>query len=798
MPTKVRRRATKTADQRNTQRRAKAPKAPSSLDDNARTVQAVIATDTPVAIYDDMGNGEYGYVDEVLLPGGMQSVDVMRLRLDHNTYGSRGVIGRVSELETNATEVTGLLHFSRAADVDEIYQRVREGNLDAVSIGATYRMKDTTTLQPGQSQTFGGVKYTATKNPMRIVQKWTPTETSVVDEGADPRAVIRSKQRSKVRTPSETTQQLRRTKPGDGGPIFNKGDGMTKTKRRVTRVGAQSANVQRNQDATERQAKRARAAVAATVALDNAALDQADDQNDEHEQTARAHHANRVAEIDRRADRQAAAAGASPEQAETIRREERARVARIRELGQGQPDEMVTRAIDDGLSPEQFGLAVLERLRGVSAGHQTAQSGNGVDRAPAGHVRRNAPTAESLQAGLLMRAGINLQNPIFATEQARTVLERQNVGWLYRMNADIEDQGNSELEQIVDLGRRFANDSAPRTCERLLQVAHLDEGDDHEETVHRAFSTPFLPRVFGSIVSVGLVQGYLEYQDSTVGWVAEADWSDFRQNQPIGIDATQGLRKHTASTRAKSVDFADFGEAYSVARYTGYFALDEIHVINDAVGMGQTVPRQLGEMAARLRPDLIYAAMQRNANLADGTPWFDASRGNVIFSNALSLDNLGKAEALMAAQTVKTKSGVARPLNLMAGWLIVPRALRPLGKQIVSSTLVVSGSATTQGNVNPFDGEYQLRSDARLDIGVIDPDTETKTTGSTSDFFIAERSGQQAVQVGYRRGTGRAPSVRARPLMAPGEFGWGWDVAHDIGLGVLRPGAMVRSRSAAS
>lgn len=797
MATKVRRRSNQ-ADQRNTQRRAKAPKAPSTLDDTARTVRAVIATDTPVAIYDDMGNGEYGYVDEVLLPAGMQSVDIMRLRLDHQTYGSRGVIGRVSELETNETEVTGLLHFSQAADVDEIYQRVREGNLDAVSIGATYRMKDTTTLQPGQSQTFNGRKYTATKNPMRIVEKWTPTETSVVDEGADPRAVIRSKQRGKVRTPNATTQQLQRTKPGSGGPIFNKGDGMTKTKRRVTRVGAQSADVQAAQQGRARRATRA--AVAATLALDNATLDDtADALAPEVIETAeRSHHANRVAEIDRRADRQAAAAGASPEQAETIRREERARVARIRELGQGQPEELVARAINEGLTAEQFGLAVLERLRGESAGHQTQQSGDGVNRAPAGHVSRNAPTAESLQAGLLMRAGINLQNPIFATEQARTVLERQNVGWLYRFNADIAEEGNSELEQIVDLGRRFANDSAPRTCERLLQVAQLNEGDDHEETVHRAFSTPFLPRVFGSIVSVGLIQGYLEYQDSTVGWVAEADWADFRQNQPIGIDATQGLRKHTANTRAKSVDFADFGEAYSVARYTGYFALDEIHVINDAVGMGQTVPRQLGEMAARLRPDLIYAAMQRNANLADGNPWFHSSRGNVIFSNPLSLDNLGKAEALMAAQTVATKSGVARPLNLMAGWLVVPRALRPLGKQIVSSTLVVSGSTTTQGNINPFDGEYQLRSDARLDIGVIDPDTETKTTGSTSDFFIAERSGQQAIQVGYRRGTGRAPSVRARPLMAPGEFGWGWDVAHDIGLGVLRPGAMVRSRSAAS
>ena len=784
---------------RTTQRRATPPRAPRTLEADARTVRAVIATDTPVEIYDELGNGQWGAVDEVLLPAGMVDVPKLRLRVDHETYGSRGVIGRVSELETTDTEVLGTLHFSKAADVEEIYQRVAEGNLDSVSVGATYRIKDTVTLQPGESQNIGGKKYTAGKNPMRIVSKWTPTETSVVDEGADPRAVIRSK----IRTRKPQMPQLHETLPGDGGSISHKGEQMTKRVRRATQGGAQAAAVQRTAEKNERQRRARRAAVAQTV-VDDAQTDN-DDDDDATDELApeviasaeRSHHGNRLAQIDRRAQT-AAGDNASPEEVQRIRVAERARVARIRELGQGQPEDLVTRAIEDGLSAEQFGLAVLERMRGISAGHQTSQSGDGVNRAPAAHVRRNAPSVEGLQAGLLMRSGINLQNPVFATEQARVVLERANVGWLHRFNAEIADNGNGETERVVDLGRRFVSDSAPRTCERILELSGTQDSEDYEETVHRAFSTPFLPRVFGSIVSVGMIQGYMEYADSTLGWVAEADWSDFRQNQPIGIDGTQGLRKHTPNTRAKSVDFSDFGEAYALARYTGYFALDEMHVINDAVGMNQTIPQQLGRMAAQLRTDLVYATMQRNPVLADGTPWFDSSRGNVIFSNALSLDNLGKAEALMAAQTVKTKAGISKPLNLMAGWLIVPRALRPLGKQIVSSASVVSGSTTTQGNVNPYAGEYQLRSDARLDIGVIDPDTEAKTTGSATDWFIGETTGQQGIQVGYRTGTGRAPQVRVRPLTAPGEFGYGWDIAHDLGLGVLRPGAMVRSRSAAS
>lgn len=769
--------ATKTARRRKSaltktaQRRAAPARVPGSLNANERTVRATIATDTPVAIWDDLGNGEYGWIDEVLLPNGMQEPPKMALRLDHNIWSSRGVIGRVYDFEITDAEVNATLRFSRAADVEEIYTRVAEGNLDSVSIGATYRMKDTTTLQPGQTARFGSRKYTAADRPMRIVEKWLPTETSVVDNPADPRAVIRTAK--KPRTQLDAI-------PGTGGPISNRREAMkTKTKRgQETRTKGQSETAGRRQAA-----RRAVASVVATDATEPAGADSV-------QRAERSTPREQIETADRRAIAQAGA-NATAEQIETARREERTRVSRIRELGQGQPDDLITRAINDGLSAEQFGLAVLERMRGQSAGHATQQSGDGVNRAPAVHNRRGA-TVEALQAAVLMRAGISLQNPVFGTDAARTVLERSGCGWLYRFNAEIGNDGNSDLEQFVDVGRRFSADSAARTCERILDLEGKNDGGDVEEMVQRSFSSPYLPRVFGAIVSVGLIQGYAEFPDSTVGWTAEADWPDFRPNQPIGLDATQGLRRHTRGTQAKDVDFGDYGESYALSRYTGRFVLDDMDIIDDTVGANQTMPAQMGQMAARLRPDLVYAVLQANAALKDGTALFHANRGNVVTANPLSLDNLGKAEAAMAAQTVKTKSGVARPINLMAGWLIVPRALRPLGKQIVASATVVHGNATQTGNVNPFAGEYQLRSDARLDVGVVNPVNEQKLGGSASTWYIVEQSGQQALQVGFRRGTGRAPTIRVRPLAGPGEFGIGWDIAHDVGVGVIKPAAMVR------
>ena len=780
-------------------RRIAAPNdAPKTLDAGARTVRAIIATDTPVREYDWENDA---YFDEVLIPSGMIEPKKMALRVDHYRGSSRDVIGRVFDFRYTKNEVEATLRFNSAADVDEVFQRVAEGDLEAVSISAAYRMADTIEIPAGESHTVAGVKYTASRDcVMRLVTRWTPDETSVVDKGADHRALIRSaigtKRARDLTLSNPTDEKFSR---------FQKGAKMPRRIKPVeTNTGAATKTQRRRR--TRDDIADATKPGAGGVAVADGDDDETDD-DDAGEQTTRSGSKTKkatdaaLARIEKLLAKYEGKDGDDDDEQETkrsaakqARDEERARISRIRELGQGQPDKLVSRAINEGWTPEQFGLKVLERMQHRSAQTTTRQSGDGVTRAPAGHVRNNAATLEGLQAAVLLRAGHRLDNPAFATEAGRMLLERNHLGWLYRMNAGIEEHGNSDLERNIDVGRRFVTDSAARTCERILEV-NTKNGPtgDVEEIVQRAFSNPFLPRVFGSIISVGLIVGYTEYADSTTGWTSEADWADFRNNQPIGIDANGSLRRHTRSTEAKDVDIADFGEAYAVARYTGKFQIDEMDIIDDLVGANQQMPAQMGRMAARLRPDLVYSVLLGNANLADGVPLFHTSRGNIVTGAALGIPGLQTAEAALATQVIRSKSGRATTMNLQAGFLIVPRTLRAVGKQTIGSTSVVHGNTTQTGNVNPHDGEYQLRSDARLDAGVTDPRTEQTVAGSTSNWYIAERSGQMTMQVGYRRGTGRAPQIRVRPLNSPGQFGIGWDIAHDIGVGVVTPRGMVRS-----
>ncbi len=165
---------------------------------------------------------------------------------------------------------------------------------------------------------------------------------------------------------------------------------------------------------------------------------------------------------------------------------------------------------------------------------------------------------ETLQAGFMMRNGIDPVNPLFATDQAWSMLHRAGMEWIYELNRDLKGRGRSNLEGTLDTARRLHADKPIRTCERLLEIRGRGAVPSNPDViVERSFGTSYLPRVFGAYINAGMILGYLEYADSTKGWTDEADWNDFKENQPIGIDPSSKLQLHTRGTVAKDLEFVD-------------------------------------------------------------------------------------------------------------------------------------------------------------------------------------------------------------------------------------------------
>ncbi|OWY59100.1 hypothetical protein B7486_76375, partial [cyanobacterium TDX16] len=95
-----------------------------------------------------------------------------------------------------------------------------------------------------------------------------------------------------------------------------------------------------------------------------------------------------------------------------------------------------------------------------------------------------------------------------------------------------------------------------------------------------------------------------------------------------------------------------------------------------------------------------------------------------------------------------------------------------------------AGSVTERGAKNVIsDLNLQVVGDGRLENGLVDPDSGSTLSGSSSTWYLASNMGH-TIEVGYLRGTGRAPRVRPFKLDR-GQWGIGWDVRMEIGAKAL-------------
>ena len=159
-----------------------------TADNDAMSIEAIVATDNPVEVHD---YARRETVDEVLRIDGVELPDQVPLIENHDRSSLDMVVGAVRSLAPeNGTRIVGRLFFSRDDErATRAWNKVRQGHINAVSVG--YRILQQTTIPTGQSATIRGRVYTATNRPLRVVTSWTLKEVSLVPIGADPNAKTR-------------------------------------------------------------------------------------------------------------------------------------------------------------------------------------------------------------------------------------------------------------------------------------------------------------------------------------------------------------------------------------------------------------------------------------------------------------------------------------------------------------------------------------------------------------------------------------------------------------------------------
>lgn len=160
-----------------------------SYDPETRTVEAIIATETPVTRRDVRGSYLEVLTADTLDLTSVQGVPVLD---SHRTASVRDVIGRVVEITREENQVIAKLQISSADDVQPIAQRIADGSLTGISIG--YRVAGWTENESPQGRS---------KTP----KEWKILEVTLTSNPADPNARIRQTPYGEMTMP-ETLETL--------------------------------------------------------------------------------------------------------------------------------------------------------------------------------------------------------------------------------------------------------------------------------------------------------------------------------------------------------------------------------------------------------------------------------------------------------------------------------------------------------------------------------------------------------------------------------------------------------------
>jgi hypothetical protein len=374
-----------------------------------------------------------------------------------------------------------------------------------------------------------------------------------------------------------------------------------------------------------------------------------------------------------------------------------------------------------------------------------------------------------LEGALLIRAGGQIDHPKFQSHMTSGLLPT----WL---RASLND---STKNQIMDEAFRVSQMSAVDIAAESLRASGRQVPRDRFEMIRAAFSSGSLTNVITTSMNAILIATYLDYPDSTIGWVKENDVANYLLQERPRVTKGQSLSPMPENMTADHHSMSDVAETYKVQRYGGQFVVDEIAIINDSLGAIQDKPREMGAGAARLRSDLVWAEIMSNPTLtATGRSLFNSTDANLLTSTSLTHANLKVALARMALIRENSVN-----LNIMPTHIAVPPSLRDTAREFIGSdTIVVAGSTdVTKGNVNPiFDYNLALITDPRLENGVVHPETGTTHAGSSTTWYLFSAF-SPGIEVGFLRGTGRMPRTVTEPLTG-GQFGTRWIVTHTVGI----------------
>lgn len=707
-----------------------------SIDDEARSVEATLSSETPVLMFDWQ---RWEYVPEVLLTSGMQVPRNKQVPLldSHDRSSMSRQLGSVRDIRKEDTASAGMLVYSSVHENE--WTKVREGHATDVSVG--YQVIERKYIPEGKSKTIKGRVF---EGPVNLVTKWRLSEVSQTPIGADEQAKLRG----------FDPADLPRGFFDPASPPQRRKYAMDSELRALLEELGLDAEAE--DDTAQRflvdNADRIRAAFVANqpTTPDNGRTHGSDGAATQGEDLAAA-----VRRLTQRLDEH-------PNVEETIQRalaerdQQRAvfreNVDGLCELA-GITDETFVRSLYDQADEAAVRQAILdhraERSQGLDIGHQPMRTG----------AAQRDKLRSAMGTALIMRSFNRCQvmNPNSPHVRAREEITEQ----IFPAAQRAADWEHFQYATLLDIARECLRmdgyDLRGLNNDDVAMVA-LGFGDQigirsSDPAFHTTGSFPFIVQ---DAMNKSMMLGYVEFPSTwqmvmTVGDAVP----DFKTIHRMQIGALPNLPIWDGKSVPGDVSHKDEEETYAVECRSAKLSFDYKLLVNNDMGVISRQPQKFGDAAARTVNAVAWAQITGNPTMRDGqalfleTPAGNRKRQNLTTgAGAPSSTTIGALTNLMmqmrGSNTPEEDEG-QDILALMPRYIVGPSALRTTILKEVRSIADPNGTHA---------GEANLSNDL---IPVIEPLLDASST--TAWYLFAETNRVETVEVTFLQGQ-EQPRVR--------------------------------------
>jgi hypothetical protein len=352
--------------------------------------------------------------------------------------------------------------------------------------------------------------------------------------------------------------------------------------------------------------------------------------------------------------------------------------------------------------------------------------------APAIHVvAKPANDAKVVEAALCMAGGL--------TDVEKKYDERT-------LEAAHARRGEASLSQVV-LAAARANGYA--------EAGHRISESNCRQVLRAAFATHNVGTILSATYGKFLLDGFTAVEQNWDAIASTRNVSDYKS--VTGVRLTGGFEFEEVANdgELRSADAGEESRTIKAKLYGRLSSISMVDLVNDDLGALTQVSSRLGYGAAI------------GLNKAFWTE-FEASNASYFAKEAAAAGNAFSLTSLRTAATGfrKLKNADGNPLGVPPSVLLVPAELEIPASEVMSSSLLITGSDTVRGNANVLAGRYRVVSSSYL-------------SSATTWWLAADPRAIPAMEVAFLNGQ-RQPMVESADadfntlgIMVRGHWSWG-------------------------